>query len=300
MDEEVPPALAGERLDRVVAFATGLSRSEVDRLLAAGSVRLDGRTATARSSRVSAGQRLEVDVPEPTVPGVDPDPSVSFAVVHEDDHVIVVDKPADLVVHPGAGHRSGTLVNGLVARYPGIAVVGDPDRPGLVHRLDRGTSGLLVAALTPEAHAVLAADMAARRVRRRYTALVEGEVADDAGVVDAPVGRSTRHPTRMTVSTAGRSARTRYRVTGRYRDPRPLTLLECELETGRTHQIRVHLAAIGHPVTGDTRYGGRGDLLDRPFLHASSLAFTHPVTAQAVELVSALPEDLRRVLGSLS
>jgi 23S rRNA pseudouridine1911/1915/1917 synthase len=216
--------------------------------------------------------------------------------VYEDDQVIVVDKPAGLVVHPGAGQQSGTLVHGLLARVPDLAGVGDADRPGIVHRLDKGTSGLMVVARTPEALADLTAQLKRRDVERRYLALVLGEVAEGKGVVDAPVGRSTRQPTRMAVTARGRAARTRYEVLERYTDPVSATLLECRLETGRTHQIRVHLAAIGHPVAGDTRYG-RADALamKRPFLHAHELAFDHPGDGARRRFQSPLPADLEQV-----
>jgi 23S rRNA pseudouridine1911/1915/1917 synthase len=294
--EEIPAVLAGERLDRVVAMLTGLPRAEVSGLVDAGRVRLSGQVVTTRSRKVRAGDVVEIDVPvaEDARPG--PDPGVDVPVVYEDADIVVVDKPAGLVVHPGAGHAAGTLVNGLLARYPDMAAAGDPARPGIVHRLDRGTSGLLVAARTPAAHGGLVEMMAGRRVERRYLALVGGEVASPAGVVDAPVGRSARHPTRMTVSVAGRPARTRYEV--RERLPGPATLLECSLETGRTHQIRVHLAAIGHPVAGDPTYGGL-PLSARPFLHAHALAFDHPVTGQRLSFASPLPDDLEQVLARL-
>jgi 23S rRNA pseudouridine1911/1915/1917 synthase len=221
-------------------------------------------------------------------------------VVHEDADVVVVDKPPGLVVHPGAGHSDGTLVNGLVARYPEIAGVGDPGRPGIVHRLDRDTSGLLAVARSATAYEALTAALAERRVTRAYLALVHGLPDADEGLVDAPVGRSTRDKTRMSVSARGREARTRYAVEARYPD-RGVTLLRCTLETGRTHQIRVHLEAIGHPVVGDERYGGeRGDVrAPRVFLHATHLAFAHPVDGMALAFDSPLPPDLTAVLEAL-
>ncbi len=302
--EVVPPAVEGERLDRVVALITGLPRTRATELVAAGKVRLDGRPASARAARVTAGSTVEVDVPDEDPAGalVGPDPSVDVPVVHVDDAVIVVDKPAGLVVHPGAGHRDGTLVGGLLARFPELAGVGDPSRPGLVHRLDRGTSGLLVVARTPEAHADLVAQLAARTVERRYAAVVLGVPEPRAGVVDAPIGRSTRDPTRMTVSTTGRPARTHYRVVEAYEVPVAAAALRCRLESGRTHQVRVHLAAIGHPVVGDARYGGDRPTLPapRPCLHAARLGFRHPVTGEAMAFESPLPADLAAVLAGLS
>jgi 23S rRNA pseudouridine1911/1915/1917 synthase len=302
--EVVPAAVEGERLDRVVALLTGLPRARAAELVADGKVRVDGRPATARAARVVAGSTLEVEVPDEhdADDGVRPDPSVDVPVLHVDDAVIVVDKPAGLVVHPGAGHRDGTLVGGLLARFPELADVGDPARPGLVHRLDRGTSGLLLVARTPEAHADLVAQLAARTVERRYVALVLGVPEPRAGVVDAPIGRSPRDPTRMAVSATGRPARTHYRVEAAYERPVPAARLRCRLETGRTHQVRVHLSAIGHPVVGDARYGGDRPTLPapRPCLHAARLGFRHPATGEPVAFESPVPADLEAVLAGLS
>jgi len=301
--EEVPEALAGERLDRVVAMVTGCSRAEAAALIADGQVRVSGAVATSRSARVRLGDVVELDAPEPgAVVELEPDPSVPVPVVHEDEHLIVVDKPAGLVVHPGAGRSAGTLVHGLLARYPELAGVGvDPARPGIVHRLDKGTSGLLLVARTPAAYEALVAMLAAREVHRRYRALAWGLVEAATGLVDAPIGRSSREPTRMAVVERGREARTRYEVLRRYREPVEVTELACTLETGRTHQIRVHLRSIGHPVVGDVRYdGARQSLpLDRPFLHAEVLELAHPVTGAPLRFESALPEDLRAVLDRL-
>jgi 23S rRNA pseudouridine1911/1915/1917 synthase len=299
--ETVPRALDGERVDRVVSFLTGLPRSDVADLVAGGRVRLGGTTVDTRSRRVAEGDVVEVDLPAATDDSPVPDPSVDVPVIYADDHVIVVDKPAGLVVHSGAGQREGTLVHGLLHRFPDLAGVGDPQRPGIVHRLDKGTSGLIVVARTPAALAALTAQLKRRDVERRYLALVLGDVAEGKGIVDAPVGRSARQPTRMAVTARGRAARTRYEVLERYTDPVPATLLECRLETGRTHQIRVHLAAIGHPVAGDTRYG-RADALamNRPFLHAHELAFDHPADGSRRRFQSPLPDDLEQVRERLA
>ncbi len=325
MESLVGATLDGERVDRAVALLSGLSRAEVAELVAAGAVRLDGLPVTSRARRIRAGQLLGVELPAPTPEaGSDPDPTVTVPVVYEDADLLVVDKPAGLVVHPGAGHRRGTLVQGLLARYPDIAELagdgaaegaggegagggrGPGERPGIVHRLDKGTSGLLVVARSEAARASLVADLAAHRVERRYSVLVAGSVQADGGLVDAPLGRSGRDPTRIAVQSGGREARTRYRVERRLSTPEAVTLLECRLETGRTHQIRVHLATIGHPVVGDPRYGGRraaavARLLppDRPWLHARALAFAHPVTGEALSFVSPLPGDLQAVLDEL-
>jgi 23S rRNA pseudouridine1911/1915/1917 synthase len=302
--EVVPAALEGERLDRVVAMVTGLPRARAAELVANGEVRVDGRPATARAARVTAGATLEVEVADEVDDdeAVAPDPSVAVPLVHVDESVLVVDKPAGLVVHPGAGQRDGTLVNGLLARFPELAAVGEPGRPGLVHRLDRGTSGLLVVARTPAAYDDLVAQLAARTVERRYEALVLGVPEPRAGVVDAPIGRSAREPTRMAVSATGRPARTHYRVEVAYQEPVPAARLRCRLETGRTHQVRVHLAAIGHPVVGDARYGGDRPTLPapRPCLHAARLGFRHPATGEPAVFASPLPADLEEVLAGLS
>ena len=302
MRVEIPAALAGERVDRAIALLTGQARAAVADLVAAGAVRLDGQPVATRGRRVGAGEVLEVDLPASAPTALRPDPGVLVDVLWCDDQVAVVNKPAGLVVHPGAGHASGTLVQGLLARFPSLAEgPGDPQRPGLVHRLDKGTSGLLAVALTPAALASLRSQLQARTVDRRYTTLVWGAVEATEGHIDAPVGRATSDPTRMAVSHRGRVARTRYQVLGRYEAPALLTLLECRLETGRTHQIRVHLAAIGHPVVGDARYGGaRAELpAPRPFLHAGRLGFDHPVSGERVDVSAPLPEDLKELHGRI-
>lgn len=306
----VPRSLAGERVDRAVSILAGVPRSEAARLVADGRVQVDGRRAVQRSSPLREGSELVVVLPGAPV-ALEPDPSVPFGVVYCDPDLVVVDKPGGVVVHPGAGTRAGTLVAGLLARYPDIgalATVSDPVRPGVVHRLDKGTSGLLVVARSAVAYASLVAQMGARTAGRRYLALVAGLVPDERGVVDAPVGRSQRTPTKMAVTSAGRPARTRYDVVerlgrlfdGRGWTERPATLLSCTLETGRTHQIRVHLAAIGHPVVGDDRYGAgvtRGVLAPgRLFLHAAELSIVHPTSGAHMAWTSPLPADLRAVL----
>jgi 23S rRNA pseudouridine1911/1915/1917 synthase len=300
--EVVPGALDGERVDRVVAMLTGLTRAEVADLVDAGDVRLRGAAVTTRSVRVREGDEVEVTVPDDAGPAVaQPEADVEVPVVHVDDHVIVVDKPPDLVVHPGAGNAGGTLVQGLLARFPELAAVGEPQRPGIVHRLDKGTSGLLVVARTPEAYASLVGQLSDRSVERRYTALVWGVPEPARGMVDAPIGRSRRDPTRMAVSVTGREARTSYEVQRAFAEPVEAALVACKLETGRTHQIRVHLQAIGHPVVGDPRYRGLRAALPcpRPFLHAHRLAFDHPGTGGRVSFEAPLPADLADVLGGL-
>jgi 23S rRNA pseudouridine1911/1915/1917 synthase len=314
-DVEVPALLDGVRVDRAVAMVADVSRSAAADLIDTGRVSVGGRPVTSRHLVLSAGQSLRIAVPADDAGGLDADATVDFDVVFEDRHVIVVDKPAGLVVHPGAGRTHGTLASGLVARFPDLALttgIGDPGRPGIVHRLDRGTSGLLVVARTEQAYGSLVSQLSHHTVRRRYVTLVAGHVADDRGIVDAPIGRSARIPTKMAVTSQGREARTRYRVVRRYpdlpgthaadADPRPASLLVVDLETGRTHQIRVHLAAIGHPVVGDERYGRpSGGLLapGRVFLHAAELAFVHPSTGTPVRFQSVLPPDLAGIVGEL-
>ena len=303
--EEIPAPLAGERIDRVVALLTGLPRSEVALLVEQGDVRIDGRAVTKPSRKVRERDVLEVDVPEtrgPTQP--EPDASVPFTVVYADDDVVVVDKPAHVVVHPGAGQRGGTLVSGLLARFEDLRDLdtGDPDRPGIVHRLDAGTSGLLVVARTRRAYDALVDQLSSRLVERRYRALVLGVIEPRVGLIDAPIGRSESDPTKMAVTAGGREARTGYEVVREFLEPIPTSEVRCRLETGRTHQIRVHLAAIGHPVVGDERYGGRRPAfaLDRPFLHAEELGFEHPVSGEHLRFTSPLPDDLASLLAAIA
>jgi 23S rRNA pseudouridine1911/1915/1917 synthase len=284
----VGPESAGERLDVFLAPAAG-SRAAAQRLIDAGVVLVDG-AAKPKRHVVAAGERV-VFRPPPAVP--EPErPVADFEVVYEDDHLLVVDKPAGVVVHPARQHRSGTLAQALAGRAAGGD---DPSRAGIVHRLDRDTSGLLVVARTEEAHAALKAMLKDRRITREYLALVEGRPAARAGTIDAPLGRDRRVRTRISTDTdEPREAITHFeteRALERY------TLLRVQLDTGRTHQIRAHLKAIGHPVAGDPEYGRPGALgLDRQFLHAARLAFTHPVTGAAIDLRSPLPSDLEAAL----
>lgn len=303
MTETIPAGLAGERVDRVVAMLTDLSRAEVTDLVAGGHVVVNGKRVTTKSRRMVEGEVLSVTLPEPVDTTLVAEAGVVVPIVHADDHVIVVDKPTGLVVHPGAGNATGTLVQGLLARFPDLADAGagdDPSRPGVVHRLDAGTSGLLMVARTADAHRSLVSQLQERTVERLYLALVVGHVESPAGMVDAPLGRSGADATRMAVRPDGREARTRYEVEQRYDEPVPCTVVRCKLETGRTHQIRVHMAAIGHPVVGDPRYGSsRGLRSPRPFLHAFRLSFDHPATGERLTFTSALPPDLEAVRAGL-
>jgi len=300
--EVVPGILAGERLDRFVATMLDCSRSVASALVDDGCVEIDGRAATSRSLRIEDGMTISVSyTPSTNEVTTDPDPDVAFEVVYEDDHLAVIDKPNGLVVHPGAGTPDGTLANGLVARYPEIASVGEPDRPGIVHRLDRGTTGLMVIARTTDAYVGLVDALAARTVTRTYRAIVWGLPENDRGVIDAAIGRSQRKRTRMTVTNDGREARTHYEVLARRSDDPLVAFVECRLETGRTHQIRVHVEAIGHPIVGDDVYGRPRATLrfGRPALHAAFLAFTHPITEAPCSFESPLPTDMAELVDEL-
>jgi 23S rRNA pseudouridine1911/1915/1917 synthase len=301
--DTVPAALVGERLDRVVSMMAAISRSAASDLVAAGSVTVNGKVVTARSHRLELGDDVEV----PEVVGkaavvVEPDATVPLTVVYDDADVIVVDKAPGVVVHPGTGNTTGTLVNALVHRYPELVGVGEPYRPGLVHRLDADTSGLMVVARTAAAYDDLTEQMAVRSIERLYDALVWGTFETPSGRIDAPVGRSRRHPTRMAMAADGRPAMTDYEVVATYRDPVEVSLLRCRLHTGRTHQIRVHLSGIGHPVVGDPLYAGVRQSLAVPrlWLHAAELAFDHPVTGQRLTFSAPVPDDLASVLAALA
>ena len=308
LDVVVPGSLAGVRIDRAIAMLTGLSRNEVNKLIGDGRVRVDGRLVTKASVGLIEDQHLFAVLPEDDDGIVRADSSVPVDVVLEDEHFVVVNKAADQVVHPGAGRSEGTLVAGIAARYPevlelAISEVCEPLRPGVVHRLDKGTSGLLVFARTEEGFYSLSDQLADRSMGRTYIGLVEGDVTEERGVVDAPIGRSVKVPTMMAVKSDGRPARTGYEVLQRFSKPRALTLLRLRLETGRTHQIRVHLSAIGHPVVNDTRYGQRRDKRlheERFFLHSETLSFDHPVTGERVTTQVDLPSDIASLVSSSS
>ncbi len=295
----VVPAGGGGRADRFAADLSGLSRSRVQRLIAEGRVTADGRLVKA-NTLVPAGSVLLIDVPPPEPAGIEAE-AIPLEILFEDADVLVVDKPAGLVVHPSPGHWSGTLVNALLARdtvYGGIAGV---ERPGIVHRLDRDTSGLLMVAKTDAAQASLMAQLKARRVKKTYLALVQGSVQAALGRVEAPIGRDPKNRMRMAVVPDGRPSVTGYRVRERFAG---WTFLEVDLVTGRTHQIRVHLAALGHPVAGDRVYGTgtsrRGpDGLERLFLHAWHLVFATPSSGDLVRVEAPLPPELEAVLERL-
>lgn len=290
---------AVERLDVVVARLTGHSRTQSATLIATGSVTVDGKVERG-SFRVGEGSELAVVIPTP--PGREIlGEKIPISVVWEDDDLVVVDKSAGMVVHPAPGNWTGTLVNALMGRGQGLAEGGGAERAGLVHRLDKETSGLLVVAKTDRAHRKLSADIAARRVVRRYACLCWGHLADDKISVDRPLGRDPNDRTRVAVRPEGRSAKTDFVRLARFDS---VDLLRAHLHTGRTHQIRVHLASIGHPVVGDDTYGGGGGrkLMSLPpkrhFLHAAWLVFKHPVSGVEHDLRAPLPDDLKRSLAA--
>jgi 23S rRNA pseudouridine1911/1915/1917 synthase len=296
------PEGPGGRVDRYVADATGLSRSYVQKLISDGRLTSAGEPLKANTI-VLGGTELRLDVPEPVALDVEPAPGIALQIVYQDDDLLILDKPAGRVVHPAPGHAGDTLVNALLAHgdgstWGGIAGV---QRPGIVHRLDRDTSGLLMVARRDAAQASIMAQLKARRIKKTYLALVQGSVAAAVGRIEAPIGRDPRHRTRMAVVPDGRPSVTGYRVRERFSD---WTLLELDLVTGRTHQIRVHLDAIGHPVAGDPVYGTgtsrRGPAgLGRLFLHAWRLELTSPTDGHLIRASAPLPPELETVLDGL-
>lgn len=290
----VPPELDGARLDVAVAgLFPSITRSQAGRLIESGRVTLAGSTSARPSSRVKAGQSIDVALPEPVPTAIAPEP-ISLAVVYEDDDVAVVDKPAGMVVHPAPGHPSGTLVNAALSRFGALPSPGGASRSGIVHRLDRDTSGLLVIAKTEAALVDLQRQFKARRVEKSYLALVRGHPSL-AGTIDWPIGRDPRDRKRMAVTASGRQALTSYTTLARYRRH---ALLRVALMTGRTHQIRVHMAALGTPVAGDRVYGGDAPGgLARQFLHAQRLGFDLPGSRSRLVCTSALPSNLVEVLS---
>jgi 23S rRNA pseudouridine1911/1915/1917 synthase len=290
----VPDHLDGARADKVVAELAAVSRSIARVMLEGGDATFDG-DVVAPASGVRAGAELIATLPQTTAIQAE---SIDFDVLYEDDDLAVIDKPPRLVVHPGAGNQTGTLAAGLLGRWPQIEGVGESNRWGIVHRLDRDTSGAMLVAKTAAAHTGLTEALAARRVHRTYTALVVGAFEIPTGTIDAPLGRDPEDPTRFAVTADGRHAVTNYEAVASYSGT---TLMSVSLETGRTHQIRVHLASIGHPVCGDRVYGsGGGPAVPRIFLHASSLEFAHPLTGQKIVARAQLPDELQQVLGALS
>lgn len=302
---EVPEGASG-RLDAFLAARVELSRTRVQRLISDGRVTVDGRAAK-KSEPVEPGSRIEVDVPPPDPVEIEPE-DIPLAIVYQDAHLLVVDKPAGMVVHPAPGHRTGTLVNALLHHVADLSGVGGRLRPGIVHRLDRDTSGLLVVAKTDAAHLGLSEALGKRRVKRRYQAVAWGHLPQSPTTIDAPVGRDPKNRMRMAVVDAGRRAVSRVRVRERWLRA---DFLEVALQTGRTHQIRVHLAHVGHPVVGDSLYGAGWEAgmggpdrgwakelarrVPRHFLHAGELGFRHPITGEEQRFLAPLPPGLAEV-----
>lgn len=305
---EVDDSLVGERLDRALTqLFPELSRTRAQAAIKAGTVRVNGKAVRA-SALLEAGQRIEMDAdalaatstPEAVGAQLPQAEAIPLRVVYEDEHLLVVDKPAGLVVHPAPGHTTGTLVNALLAHLPGLTAGSDASRPGIVHRLDKDTSGLIVIAKDAPTHTALAHQMKEHSTVKRYLALVEGRMPAPEGVIDAPIGRDPRHRQRMALVSevnGGREARTRFKV---LREIRGRSLVELQLETGRTHQIRVHLASVGHPVVGDSIYGrAQLPLPPRQFLHATHLEFVHPSSGEWLIFDSPLPADLADFLAAM-
>ena len=288
---------AGVRLDAFLSADGALTRSQAARLIAEGRVRVNGKPA-AKSARLSGGETVTVDIPQLRETALTPQ-DIPLDVVYEDDDVIVVNKPTGLVVHPAPGHPDGTLVNALLHHCgDSLSGIGGEKRPGIVHRIDRDTSGLIIAAKNDAAHLALSAQLKDHSLSRTYECLVTGNMKQDSGTVDAPIGRSSADRKKMAVVPTGRRAVTHWEVVARYPG---VTHLRCRLETGRTHQIRVHMAYIGHPILGDTVYGTKKPVpgLTGQCLHATGLRFVHPRTGEPVELHCPLPPEFTAMLQKL-
>jgi 23S rRNA pseudouridine1911/1915/1917 synthase len=300
----VPPDAAGQRLDVFLARVSGLSRARVQRLIEDGQVLAAGHPEKPRH-RVSAGQRIQLRIPPPAPLALSPE-AIPLDILYEDREILVVNKPAGMVVHPGAGRTSGTLVHALLAHCGSLPGIGGTERPGIVHRLDRETSGVLVVARTEAAHQSLSRQFKTRLVKKRYLALVHGEIRQESGKIEAPIGRREHDRKRMGIrARGGREARTGFRLVRRLPG---MSLLELDLETGRTHQIRVHLAHIGHPVVGDRVYGGQRERrrpgsdtfrAERQMLHAWRLGFHHPQTGAWLEFAAPIPTEFLGIADPL-
>jgi len=296
----IGPADEGKRLDVFLASITGLSRNRVQGLISDGIVLVNGQRAR-KNHLLASAEEVTWEIPPPVREELIPE-DIPLVVVYEDESIIVIDKPAGMVMYPGPGHSGHTLLNALISRYPEISGVGGPGRPGIVHRLDRDTSGLTAVARSEDAYLKMIEKVKAREVERQYVALVTGEVAGERGRIEAPMGRSISNRKRMAVRQyGGKRAATEFKVKERF--SQGYTLVEVSLETGRTHQIRVHFSHMGNPVAGDPEYSrGKGRLelgLNRQFLHAFRLRFSHPVTGMPMDFQSELPDDLQRVLDYL-
>ncbi len=305
----IPGELDGLRLDRVLGeLFPNHSRSALARLVLAGRVRVNGHAASKPSQKISGAQRIELDVPEATASTVESQ-DLPLTILFDDADVVVVDKPAGLVVHPAAGHTDGTLVNALLFHVRDLSGIGGELRPGIVHRLDKDTSGVMIIAKNDEAHRKLTAEWNTERVQKEYLALVYGTPSNDRGTIDAPIGRDPRDRKRMAIVDSGRRAITDYEIVERLRGT---SLVRCRLRTGRTHQIRVHMKHLGHPIVGDPVYSGpqwKGiaekkvqralSALTRQMLHAERLTFAHPKTGASISVRSEMPADMREVIEIL-
>ncbi len=293
-----------QRLDLFVAARSGLTRSRAGKLIKEGLVTVDGRTLKKASSTLHEGQEVEVNMPEPVEAAALVPEDIPLDILFSDDHLVVVNKPSGLVVYPAAGHYDGTLMNALRARFS-LANVGGPLRPGVVHRLDKDTSGAIVVALTDEAYYLLVEQFKARSTSRTYIALINGRLKDNEGTVDAPIGRSPHDRKKMSTKVSGgREAITHWRVLKEFPGA---SLLELRLSTGRTHQLRVHMISIGHSVLGDRAYGRKVKVeykskvvkFPRQMLHAATLGFDHPVTGQRMDFNAPVPEDMQNAIKAL-
>lgn len=293
----------GKRIDLYLSEMTGLSRSKVQKLIGDGSVIVDSK-GVKQNYRLKGGERIILKMPAEEEQGLIPEP-LPVEIIYRDDYLVVVNKPPHMVVYPAAGHRRGTLMNALAYLSDKLATVGGPLRPGVVHRLDKDTSGLMVIAIDDRAYYDLVEQFRKRQIKRRYRALIYGVLKDDEGVISKPIGRSERDRKRMsTVARKGKEALTRWRVLRRFKEA---TLLDVRLGTGRTHQIRVHFSAIGHPILGDRTYGKKTELLagkkrvvfSRQMLHAEVLGFRHPITGVEMEFTSEVPEDMKKAISEL-
>ena len=287
-------ASPGERLDKYIAAQCQISRSYAQKLIDDGQVAVNGHAAKA-SQKLNTGDNIVVSIPPPSPISLAPE-DIPLKVVYEDKDLIVVDKPAGLLVHPAAGQHTGTLVNAILARCPDLGEINGSVRPGIVHRLDKDTSGVMMVAKNDAAQRSLSRQIKQRSIKKGYLALVLGHLTPERGAIDAPIGRHPKDRKRMAVVSGGREARTEYKVIKYFDD---YTLVEAMPETGRTHQIRVHFAAIGHPIFGDHIYGKRSPLLGRQFLHAHRLGFKLPSSGEFVEFRAELPPDLEEVLKQL-
>jgi len=291
---ELTVEAGGIRLDKYIANHSELTRSHIQKLISEGRVLVDGKPAKP-SYPVNSGEYIRIEVPPPLILSIDPE-NIPLNIVYEDENMIVIDKPAGLTVHPAPGHHSGTLVNAILAHCPNLAGIKGTVRPGIVHRLDKDTSGLIMVAKNDLAHLSLSSQIKKRSVQKWYLALVSGHLTPLKGAIEAPIGRHPRDRKKMAVISTGRQARTFYQVKRYIGD---YSLLEARLDTGRTHQIRVHLSSIGHPVFADAIYGRKSKLLARQFLHAHRLGFQLPDSGEYVEFQSDLPDDLKEVLATI-